>query len=1029
MPVSSFQYSNNRTVTTGETWTTENRIVQTDYLDGLDKRVRVVNVEIANPNDSVRSTYFEYQRVRIKELYTNAIIFLGRIEKIEPNHQKQALNLICRDYLSEISEQYGDPANSTITASRRSEIVSTLVDDGTFGTGAGRSVTHNLQVDQSNYLERIRRLFGDSQSGFSPTFGNIEDLANEEPWVHLEPVLIWDNSASQYVDRTSESWSTSNTTAAVGDEASFPLFILSHQTTDRVYFGFDDITIPTGDNTDPEGDRVPAVIGDIDFQGLDFTLDVLGNIPTGNQTWEFWNGTTWAALTLSTTFAFNATTGSIRWNFPTSWTKRDLVGVEASNAASSEDTNFAINSTYTNKFWVRLTVSPALTDANVPVIDDIYVFPVQNHRWDYRVEDPVPSRETWRWNGTTWDNNSVASYNEGADTFSGLGTTSHRLYFGFDYPVQGIEFLLTVNGSYGALTWQHWDGAAWDALTDANTYGFAANGAARWDGTAETWAKRTLTGVEAAAPPNTNSYYWVRVSAASVTTVATIDSVKSISIAAFKFFRRGKEPWNPVANGEWALSSGHGDPQNQALTLTWRGTEGVQTKTIFRYDVGDQPIELYNRVTVRGRDHTFATVNNTTSQTNLGIVKEKVVYDFTVTTNAECRERAKAFLSQYSRPTGTNTIRRLKLLTYRFPLYRLSSRPLAVRAGDLVNINISSSGLTITNQRFLVWQIKYNEPSMLAEIILTQDLVPSIQNEFAVENVLSDLKGRVQDVQGSQYADLGRARFNERIAVSNDGNPNDNSPGVDLIWDLNDIGGENVNRVRGAFYRTSSGTNEFLTFARSEIANIGLRTDFIVLQIDITLVGGVPRGDLILNTANSVFRPSQTSPTTQDLGNSTNAWRGLFVDQHITLLPRAGAGNTAEIRFRELAANGAEYVGFKSQDSVATTVIWSLPNADGSLGQALALTGTSTLGWSQDIRTSAVPTFAALLLAGGITLAGSITFTATSSITTTAGNLTLSAVGGSNVLIGTDLLPSIDLSSKLGRASNRWTKIIMGYNP
>ena len=274
----------------------------------MDKRVRVVNVEIANPNDSVRSTYFEYQRVRIKELYTNAIIFLGRIEKIEPNHQKQTLNLICRDYLSEISEQYGDPANSTITASRRSEIVSTLVDDGTFGTGAGRSVTHNLQVDQSNYLERIRRLFGDSQSGFSPTFGNIEDLANEEPWVHLEPVLIWDNSASQYVDRTSESWSTSNTTAAVGDEASFPLFILSHQTTDRVYFGFDDITIPTGDNTDPEGDRVPAVIGDIDFQGLDFTLDVLGNIPTRNQTWEFWNGTTWAALTLSTTFAFNAKT-------------------------------------------------------------------------------------------------------------------------------------------------------------------------------------------------------------------------------------------------------------------------------------------------------------------------------------------------------------------------------------------------------------------------------------------------------------------------------------------------------------------------------------------------------------------------------------------------------------------------------------------------------------------------------------------------------------------------------------------------
>jgi len=58
-----------------------------------------------------------------------------------------------------------------------------------------------------------------------------------------------------------------------------------------------------------------------------------------------------------------------------------------------------------------------------------------------------------------------------------------------------------------------------------------------------------------------------------------------------------------------------------------------------------------------------------------------------------------------------------------------------------------------------------------------------------------------------------------------------------------------------------------------------------------------------------------------------------------------GAGNTNEIRFLELAANGVHYTGFKAADSIAANVIWTLPAADGSSGQMLRTNGSGTLTW------------------------------------------------------------------------------------
>ena len=59
----------------------------------------------------------------------------------------------------------------------------------------------------------------------------------------------------------------------------------------------------------------------------------------------------------------------------------------------------------------------------------------------------------------------------------------------------------------------------------------------------------------------------------------------------------------------------------------------------------------------------------------------------------------------------------------------------------------------------------------------------------------------------------------------------------------------------------------------------------------------------------------------------------------------AAAGNTANLEFMELAGNGTDYVGFKSPDSLAASVVWTLPNADGNNGEVLSTDSSGNLSW------------------------------------------------------------------------------------
>ena len=59
-------------------------------------------------------------------------------------------------------------------------------------------------------------------------------------------------------------------------------------------------------------------------------------------------------------------------------------------------------------------------------------------------------------------------------------------------------------------------------------------------------------------------------------------------------------------------------------------------------------------------------------------------------------------------------------------------------------------------------------------------------------------------------------------------------------------------------------------------------------------------------------------------------------------------GETTPIIFRELLANGTNYVGFKAPDAIpiAGDCVWTLPSADGTSGQALTTNGSKVLSWT-----------------------------------------------------------------------------------
>jgi hypothetical protein len=122
-------------------------------------------------------------------------------------------------------------------------------------------------------------------------------------------------------------------------------------------------------------------------------------------------------------------------------------------------------------------------------------------------------------------------------------------------------------------------------------------------------------------------------------------------------------------------------------------------------------------------------------------------------------------------------------------------------------------------------------------------------------------------------------------------------------------------------------------------------------------------------------------------------------------------GNTGEIHFSELSANGSKYVGFRAPNSISNDQIWVLPAADGTAQQVLTTDGSGNLSWSSSS-------------------SGSVTaVTATSPLSSTGGNTPqLSITQATSVASG--YLSSSDwliFNGKVAGASNLTTSGSLPY--
>jgi hypothetical protein len=90
-----------------------------------------------------------------------------------------------------------------------------------------------------------------------------------------------------------------------------------------------------------------------------------------------------------------------------------------------------------------------------------------------------------------------------------------------------------------------------------------------------------------------------------------------------------------------------------------------------------------------------------------------------------------------------------------------------------------------------------------------------------------------------------------------------------------------------------------------------------------------------------------TSDSDQDVIINPNGIGTTKIESNLVL--RDSAGSTAkEVLFYEGFSNGTNYVGLKAANSLSTNTTYTLPTADGTIGQVLSTSGTGTLSWIND---------------------------------------------------------------------------------
>ena len=113
--------------------------------------------------------------------------------------------------------------------------------------------------------------------------------------------------------------------------------------------------------------------------------------------------------------------------------------------------------------------------------------------------------------------------------------------------------------------------------------------------------------------------------------------------------------------------------------------------------------------------------------------------------------------------------------------------------------------------------------------------------------------------------------------------------------------------------------------------------------------GGLTYGQPFFGLPTIDSGPTTTPHTTanmwgyDDLGRMFGTW-AVISSTGFNMTPYgASTGNTTEMRYLELAANGVNYTGFKAPDSIASNAIYTLPTAYPASSMVLQSTSAGVL--------------------------------------------------------------------------------------
>ena len=217
-----------------------------------------------------------------------------------------------------------------------------------------------------------------------------------------------------------------------------------------------------------------------DRAALTMTTHAVGATPA----WQYWNGTAWAPLTVTSDATNGLTTdGQVIFTPPPDWAVTTV-----NNGANS-------------KYWVRLSVG---TPTTAPVLLNV--------------------------EGDDWYNDSVVNYNGTTYTQcayaidAACGAITNTIYFGQLSTFVAFTPTVGVANVGGTVVWQFWNGTAWTTFAPATdgTMGFTIAGA-------NTVTLPTLAGwATTLVPTQNNPMFYIRAQITGQTTSPTVTQVHGL---------------------------------------------------------------------------------------------------------------------------------------------------------------------------------------------------------------------------------------------------------------------------------------------------------------------------------------------------------------------------------------------------------------------------------------------------------------------------------------------------------------------